>query len=147
MSWQQLQANHRVQTHSTSRRELAGLRAVVERDLKDVRLPGLSTDRQFATAYNAVLQLAKMAIACAGYRVVGSGHHQTTFEAVELALGSSVTNLASYFDTCRRKRHILDYDSAQVLAETEAKELREQAEAFRTLVEQWIAQHHAQLTP
>jgi hypothetical protein len=28
-------------------------------------------DRRFATAYNAVLQLAKMVIACAGYRVAG----------------------------------------------------------------------------
>ena len=147
MSWQPLQANHRVQTHSTSRRELEGLRAIVERDLKDARVPGLSTDRQFAPAYNAVLQLAKMAIACAGYRVVGSGHHQTTFEAVELALGPSVTNLASYFDTCRRKRNILDYDSAQVVTGTEANELVAKAEEFRTLVEQWIAQHHAQLTP
>jgi hypothetical protein len=81
----------------------------VARDLKDARVVGLSTDRQFATAYNAVLQLAKMAIACAGYRVVGAGHHQTTFEAVELALGSSVATLASYFETCRRKRNILDF--------------------------------------
>ena len=40
MSWQQLQANHRVQTHSTSRRELEELRAIVERDLKDARVPG-----------------------------------------------------------------------------------------------------------
>src|SRR5262245_37100822 len=147
MSWQQLQANHRVQTHSTSRRELAGLRAVVERDLKDVRLPGLSTDRQFATAYNAVLQLAKMAIACAGYRVVGSGHHQTTFEAVELALGAGISNLVRYFDTCRRKRNLLDYDSAHVVTETEAKELGQKAEEFRALVEQWIAQNHAPLIP
>jgi uncharacterized protein (UPF0332 family) len=88
-----------------------------------------------------------MAIACAGYRVVGIGHHQTTFEAIELALGPSVTNLASYFDTCRRKRNILDYDSAQVVTETEAKELVEKVEEFRTLVEQWIAQHHALFTP
>ena len=142
MTWQQLVANHRVQTHTTSRRELEGLRAIVERDLKDARVPGLSTDRQFATAYNAVLQLAKMAIACAGYRVAGAGHHQTTFEAVELALGASVSTLASYFDTCRRKRNILDYDNAQVVTETEAKELVQEAEEFRKLVEQWIAQHY-----
>lgn len=116
------------------------------RDLQDARVAGLSTDRQFATAYNAVLQLAKMAIACAGYRVVGAGHHQTTFEAVELALGSSVSTLASYFDTCRRKRNILDYDNAQVVTETEAKELVQKAEEFRTLVEQWIAQHYRPLS-
>lgn len=145
MSWQQLLTNHRVQTHSTSRRELDGLRAVVARDLQDARVVGLSTDRQFATAYNAVLQLAKMAIACAGYRVVGAGHHQTTFEAVELAMGSRVSPLASYFDTCRRKRNILDYDNAQVVTETEAEELVQKAEEFRTRVEQWIAQHYPSL--
>ena len=142
MSWQQLLHNRRVQPHTTSQRELDGLRAVVARDLQDARVLGLSTDRQFATAYNAVLQLAKMAIACAGYRVVGAGHHQTTFEAVELALGARVSPLASYFDTCRRKRNVLDYDTAQVVTETEAKELVQKAEEFRRLVEQWIAQHY-----
>ena len=30
-------------------------------------IPALSEDRRFATAYNAALQTAKMAIACAGY--------------------------------------------------------------------------------
>lgn len=142
MSWQLLLRTHRVQTHVTSRRELEGLRAVVARDLTDARLPGLSTDRQFATAYNAVLQLAKMAIACAGYRVVGLGHHQTTFTAVELALGPPVATLASYFELCRRKRNLLDYDNAHVVTATEATELVQHAETFRTLVEQWIARHH-----
>src|SRR5712692_8728804 len=147
MSWQQLLAHHRVQTHTTSRRELDGLRTIVARDLQDARVVGLSTDRQFATAYNAVLQLAKMAVACAGYRVVGAGHHQTTFEAVELALGPTVSTLTSYFDMCRRKRNILDYDTAQVVTETEAKELVQKAEEFRTLVEQWIAQNYPQFAP
>jgi hypothetical protein len=50
---------------------LTDLRAVIARDLQDAALSGLSADRRFATAYNAVLQLTKMVIACAGYRVVG----------------------------------------------------------------------------
>jgi hypothetical protein len=87
-----------------------------------------------------------MAIACAGYRVMGTRHHQTTFEAVELALGPTISTFASYFDTCRRKRNILDYDTAQVVTETETRELVQKAEEFRTLVEQWIAQHHPQFT-
>jgi hypothetical protein len=145
MSWRQLLTAHRVQRHRTNRQELDGLRAVVERDLSDAKVPGLSTDRQFATAYNAVLQLAKMAIACAGYRVAGQGHHLTTFEAVELAMGRSIAPLANYFETCRRKRNMLDYDMANVATETEVRELLEKAEQFRVLVEQWITQHHPQL--
>ena len=147
MTWQQLLTTHRVQAHTTSRHELDGLRAVVERDMNDAKVPGLSADRQFATAYNAVLQLAKIVIACAGYRVVGQGHHLTTFEALELAMGRSVISHARYFETCRRKRNMLDYDMANVATETEVRELLEKAEQFRVLVEQWIAQRYPQFTP
>ena len=64
-------AECRVRPHTTSISELDDLRAVVARDLADASLDALSTDRRFATAYNAVLQIAKMVIACAGYRVAG----------------------------------------------------------------------------
>jgi len=110
--------------------------------LQDAHVSGLSIDRQFATAYNAVLQLAKMAVACAGYRVVGAGHHRTMFEAVELAMGAHMTTLTSYFDTCRRKRNMPDYDAANVVTDTEVTELLTKAEEFREQVEQWIVQHY-----
>ncbi|MCI0334590.1 MAG: hypothetical protein L0228_15340 [Planctomycetes bacterium] len=61
----------------------------MDRDLKDAAITGLSSDRRFAVAYNAVQQLAKMVLACEGYRVATSktGHHATTFEAAGLILG------------------------------------------------------------
>ena len=99
MSWQQLSAANRVRSHATSWQELTDLRAVIARDLQDAAVAGLSADRRFATAYNAVLQLTKMVVACSGYRVVGQGHHQTTFEALELAMGPSIAASAVYFDT------------------------------------------------
>ena len=67
VTWTQLLANKEVQRHSTSKKELDKLRAVISRDLADASLHGASADRRFATAYNAALQAAKMAIACAGY--------------------------------------------------------------------------------
>lgn len=60
-----------------------------------------------------------MAIACAGYRVVGQGHHLTTFRALELAIGPNIAALASYFEICRRKRNMLDYDMADVATDTD----------------------------
>ena len=146
MSWQQLLSNRRLQQHQTSRHELDELWAVVEHDLQDAALESLSTDRRFATAYNAVLQLAKMVIACAGYRVAArAGHHLTTFEALQLALGKDHTDLVDYFDTCRWKRNQIDYDMAGVVSETEATELRQKASQFRQLVEQWIRVNHPRL--
>jgi hypothetical protein len=147
MSWQQLLAAHRVRRHATSRQELTDLRAVIARDLQDAALAGLSVDRRFATAYNAVLQLTKMVVACTGYRVVGPGHHQTTFEALELAMGPSIAATAAYFDTCRRKRNLVEYDLANVATETETEELLRQARQFTQVVEAWIAQNYPALVP
>ena len=142
MSWQTLLANQKLKTHSTSKQELDDLRAVIERDLTDASIAALSSDRRFATAYNAALQTATMAIACAGYRTSGMGHHQTTFEAAELALGAGGTALTAYFDVCRRKRNTLDYDRAHVATETESSEITKKAEEFLELTERWIAQNH-----
>jgi hypothetical protein len=146
MSWKSLLAAGRVQRHVTSKQELDDLRSVVDRDLADAALPGLSDDRSFATAYNAVLQLSKMAIACAGYRVTGGGHHQTTFQAMELALGKTAARNAAYSDACRRKRDQLDYDVAQVATHTESLEMMQKAAEFQTLVEDWITSDHPQFT-
>ncbi len=146
MTWQDLLRTERAKTHRTSRQEIDGLRAVVDRDLQDAALPGLSEDRRFATAYNAVLQLATMAVACAGYRVSAKqGHHENTYVALELAMGKPVAALAKYFNTCRKKRNTVDYNLANVITETELQELLEKAEDFRNLVEDWIAGHHPHL--
>ena len=146
MTWQELLKAKRVQRHKTSKHELDGLRAVVERDLKDASLAGLSEDRRFATAYNCVLQLAKMAIACAGYRVTARrGHHENTFVALGLAVGPPVAKLVQYFDACRRKRNLVDYHLAHVVTETELDELLENAAEFRTMIEDCIAKNHPQL--
>jgi hypothetical protein len=115
---------------------------LVNRDLKDADIDGLSDDRRFATAYNAVLQISKIAIACSGYRVspTRTGHHRTTFEAVKYALGTQdAEKLADYFETCRRKRNIVEYDSADIISDTESNEIVDKAREFQTLVEDWIS--------
>jgi hypothetical protein len=52
--------------------------------------------------------------------------------------------LATYFDTCRRKRNQVDYDLVQAVTETETDELLQKAAEFRDLVEEWIRKHHRQ---
>ena len=88
MSWPQWLAQRKVHPHTPSKQELEGLRALIARDLADAALPALSADRRFATAYNAALQTAKMAVICSGYRIAAvPGHHRLHFEAARLALG------------------------------------------------------------
>lgn len=149
MSLAGLLAGKRLARHSTSANEIAALRDLVARDLHDAALPGLSADRTFATAYNAVLQLSKMALACTGYRVSVSlpGHHQTTFAAARLVLGVAAQHLTDYFEVCRRQRNVIDYDFAEVVTGSQAKELLEKAAEYQELVEVWIARNHPKYNP
>ena len=146
MDWQDLLEHRRVQKHDATKQELDGVRELIKRDLLDAQLPALSPDRRFATAYNAALQLCKMTIACAGYRVTtGLGHHQITFEAAQFAVGQESASLSDYFETCRRKRNALDYDCAHVVSEAQAKELVQKTKEFQHLIEKWITRNHPQL--
>jgi allantoicase len=139
-------ANKEARRHKTSKKELDNMRALIARDLADASLAGLSADRRFATAYNAALQAANMAIACAGYRIMSKvGHHRVSLESTKLVLDKSVHNYADYFETCRRKRNTIDYAFSNVATETEAKEILVQASQFYSEVEDWITNNHPSL--
>src|SRR5579863_6694571 len=143
MTWRELLGRNAVKRHKTSKEELESVREIIARDLADASVAEVSADRRFATAYNAALQSAKMAIACAGYRVTtGAGHHKISFESVPLAIGASANSFADYFDRGRRKRNTIDYDGAFVATETEAQEILLKAKEFADTVEQWIAAKH-----
>ena len=144
MTWNKLLAEKRVHPHTTSKEELDALRDAVNRNLSDASVTALSADSRFNLAYSAVLLLAKMAIACAGYRVKGHGAHYSTFSALELAIGSQASNLTAYFNSCRQKRNKINYDQANVVTDTETQELLEKARHFQQLMEDWVSQQHPQ---
>ena len=62
-------------------------------------------------------------------------------------MGSSMTALSAYFDACRRKRNMVDYDMANVTTETEVEELIREANNFQQLAETWIAANYLHLKP
>ncbi|MHB8859638.1 MAG: SAV_6107 family HEPN domain-containing protein [Thermoleophilia bacterium] len=117
---------------------MADLLAIVDRGLADASLEGLSPDRRFATAYNAILQLATMILRAEGYRTTGQGHHVTTFAALPLVMGKGIRESADYFDACRAKRNITDYGRIGDVSESEADELLAEAQSFRARVLEWM---------
>lgn len=148
MTWERLLAENKIKAHTSSRQEIERLFLLAERDLRDAALPGLSTDRSFATSYNAVQQLSQAIVACSGYRVRSiPGHHRVIFECMELAMGSSGTNYAAYFDQCRLKRNHLEYDRSSVITETEATELLKTAGEFYEAIRLFIAKNNPNLLP
>ncbi len=146
MSWTKLLASKEAQRHKTSKKELDNIRALIARDLADAAIAGLSADRRFATAYNAALQAANMAIACAGYRIMSKvAHHRVSLESTKLVLRKPAHKYADYFETCRRKRNTIDYTFSNVATETEAKEILVEANELYNQVEDWITKNHPSL--
>lgn len=85
--------NGRLRRHTTSLEEISDLFRVVDRDLEDASLDQLSADRRFATAYNAALQLATIALHCAGYRTAGYAHHFITIQVLPEIMGDQLQSL------------------------------------------------------
>ena len=63
------------------------------------------------------------------------------FLEVKLAIGKAADPYSDYFDRCRRKRNVIDYDDAFVATETEAKEILTKAKESVEVVEQCIKNH------
>jgi hypothetical protein len=97
--------------HKTSREEIAGLLAIVERDLANAKVAGLSDDWRLSIAYNAALQAATAALAAAEYRAVREQHHYRTIQSLALTIGWPAPKV-DRFDRFRKKRNIIGFDSA-----------------------------------
>lgn len=148
MSLADAAANGHIQPHKTSADEARSLRDLIERDLADAAIDQLSDDRRFATAYNAALQISKLVLACAGYRVSkGQSAHFASFEMASIAIPTTeITDLTEYFDTCRRKRNHIDYDGSQIVSRTETDELIAKVREYKGIVEAWIDANHPNLS-
>ena len=132
----------RLRQHKTSKKEIENLLALVRRDIIDAKVEGLSSDRRFACAYNAVLQLATILLYCKGYEPEGLGHHFTVFQTMKIIMGTDYYTLADYFDSCRSKRNITDYDYAGGISDSEAEELIKDAERFLEVTLNWLRKNY-----
>lgn len=145
MALKQFLTDGQLKPHRTSPKEILDLLRVVDRNLKDAAIEEISFDLRFTTAYQAALQVATMVLAASGFRTTGKGHHWVTFKVLPELMGSEFQNLADYFDQCRGKRNLSDYDRAGEISENEAVELLKEAKAFRVTILEWLTKQHPKL--
>ena len=113
MSLELWKTNGWLREYETSAQEVAGILALVERDLEDAAKKEISTDWRFNIAYNAGLQLATVVLYAAGYRAGrGESKHYRVIQALPLTMGQQFSNIRNYLDNCRRKRNVSEYDAA-----------------------------------
>jgi len=134
-------ATSKARTHKTSKQEISSLLRAADRDLADARLPGLSTDRKFTTAYSAALLISTAALAATGYRAPQEGHHYWTIQSLAFTLEQGPAIIAQ-FDTFRRKRNIADYETAGVVSEAETRHMLTLATGLRVTVIEWLKKRY-----
>lgn len=136
----------KLKAHQTTPQEIQSLFKVIDRDIADAQVVGVSADRRFATAYNAALQLATVTLLASGYRVTaGKGHHYVTISALRFTMGKSAVPRMHYLNLCRQTRNKTDYDRAGVTEEQEVAELLKEVAQFRQDVLEWLKKHHSNL--
>ncbi len=109
MSLQNWLENRQIKAHQTSKYEITELFKAIDRDITDSQLKGLSADRRFATAYNAALLVATMALAASGYRAQQEGYHYWSIQSLAFTLEIDA-NIVKQLNAFRRKRNITDYE-------------------------------------
>lgn len=148
MSLQDWLNEDKLSLHTTNPKEIQSLFKVIERDIADAGVVGVSADRRFATAYNAALQLATIVLLASGYRVTaGKGHHFVTISSLQFTMGKAALPRMKYLNVCRQTRNKTDYDRAGVTEEEEVEELLAEVSQFRQDVLDWLHKHHPALTP
>ncbi len=135
-----------IRPHSTSRREIQDLLAIVDRDLNDAKVPHISPDWRFGIAYNAALKLCTILLYTQGYRSGSGSHHMRTISTLPHIGGLRTQADADYLDTCRRKRNIVEYDYTGGATDNDADELIEFSQDLLEDVIQWLRSNHPELT-
>jgi hypothetical protein len=131
---------------------IAGVRnllGVVDRELADAGVAGLSDDGRFTHAYDAALLLCKLALHASGFEVAKRvpGHHALWINSLELTLGAKHKATLVLLSKSSKLRHLSLYDHAGVVQRQDADDLLEAARQLRTDVMSWLRSEHPTLVP
>ena len=148
MSLQQWLLNGWLRQDETTVAEIQQLFQVVDRDLGDALVTGLSADGCFQHAYDAALQLCMIALRASGYRVrKGQGHHKYGIDSLRYTLGNQWAEMSNHIERCSRLRGQAMYDRIGVVSEADARGLIDAASQLRTDVIDWLTSRHPDLLP
>ena len=133
-----------LRSHASSKKEIADLLRIIDRDLQDAA-GEISADWRFGIAYNAALKLCTILLYAEGYRPEKNLQHYRTIQALPLILGDKHEQDAKYLDTCRSKRNVAEYDYVGGVTEEDVSELIGYANELRGEVLRWLNERHQEL--
>ena len=92
-------------------------------DLKEAKkISHLAERATYLLAYMAMLKAGRALMLLKGYRPSDGAQHKTVVDMTNVILGDKYKNLVEHFETMRRKRNHLTYETKTLLSLSEAKE-------------------------
>lgn len=137
--------NRWIEEAESSSEEIRGLLGIIERRTEEAQGALKYPDTIFILAYDAVLSAATVVLRAHGVRAKRERHHEMTFRALRELRIPGLSDQARYYDECRRKRNIFEYDSVADVSDTEVKDFLREALRFTTEVRGWLEQEHREL--
>lgn len=145
MSLEQWHKNGWLKPHQPSSNETHELLTVVDRDMQDCQTKGLSEDWRFGIAYNAALQLARIALHAAGYDTLkGDSHHFRAIDSLQFTIGAE-SILIDQFQVFRKKRVAGVYEVAGMITDADAAGVQNLAEDLHERVLSYLVAEHPDL--
>jgi hypothetical protein len=143
-----LQIGH-LTNHQATVAEVRNLLGVVDRELADAGVAGLSDDGRFTHAYDAALLLCKLALHASGFEVLkrAPGHHSLWINSLEFTLGEAHKETLIHLSKSSKLRHTSLYDHAGVVEKQDADDLLAAARKLRTDVLSWLRSQQPTLVP
>ena len=135
--------------HQATVAEVRSLLGVVDRELADAGVAGLSDEGRFTHAYDAALLLCKLGLHASGFELQkrASGHHSRWINSLEFTLGKEHKETLIHLSKSSNLRHISLYDQTGVVQKQDADDLLETAKKLRMDVLAWLRSQHPTLLP
>jgi hypothetical protein len=138
MTLKDWQSNGWLKPHKATKKQIADLFAIVERDIQAAQTEDLTADWKFGIAYNAALKLCTVLLYAEGYRPENQLAHFRTIAALPLVLGPARKADADYLEACRVKRNKVEYDTIDQATPEQAAELVKFVVELREEVKAWM---------
>jgi hypothetical protein len=135
--------------HQATVAEVRSLLGVVDRELADAGVAGLSDDGRFTHAYDGALILCKLALHVRGFELQkrAPGHHGLWINSLEFTLGDTHKVTLIHLSKSSKLRHAGLYDRAGVVQKQDSDDLLEVARQLRIDVLNWLRSQHPNLLP
>jgi hypothetical protein len=143
-----LQKGHLVE-HQATVAEVRSLLGIVDRELADAGVAGLSDEGRFTHAYDAALLLCKLALHASGFELQkrAPGHHSLWINSLDFTVGKEQKDTLIHLSKSSNLRHTSLYEQTGVVQRQDADDLLETARMLRTAVLAWIRSRHSNLMP